>query len=1043
MGTEDLLVEQPILSKLQDWKYCYISREENESNRDGLNNVILKKVFIDSLIRINDITLDEARSIYIEVLSITDNDRWTHILRGNFSKTVSSSPTKKTIKFIDFKDTSNNIFTVTNQFSVKAEVTLRPDIVCFINGIPTVVIEAKSPVSFKDKTGEAFDQIKKYEKHIPRLFYTNMFNIITNGNSVLYGSTGSPSEYWGEWKDPYPKNSDAFNDELDKGLYSLLEPSRLLDFLAHFIIFEKRDNKIIKKMCRYQQFRAVNKIVDRYIENRKPRDRKGLIWHSTGSGKSLTMVFAALKLKTHLTINNSKLTSPNLLIVTDRVDLDDQIVGTFKACGLSNPVAVSSVKELRDCIHQDTNGLTLLATIFKFDGSRKQVKNSQNWIICVDESHRTQEKDLGAYLRKTFPEAYFFGFTGTPIKKADKNTYENFSPSNEMYLDKYSIEDAVADGATVPIYYTSRKTNWHLNNVKLDILFDQWFKDFDDKKKEAIKKKELTKATLLKHTRRVEMLAFDMWTHYKESAFKDGFKAQVVCIDREAIILYKTAFNNIIQKELMAEEGFSQDEALKIAETYTIPVYSENQTDSNESEDDYTQEIRDKLVQYKLSGNNRNNKDSISLDTEKKVKDAFGIKSQPPYMLIVCSKLLTGFDAPVESVMYLDNPLKDHNLLQAIARTNRVESEHKTNGLIVDYVGITENIHKALSSYRDEDIKNAMRNIDDLRSILKQAHHEVMTFLKKIKRKDRPDNDTLRSELIALLDQLSLLDNWLSFKRKAKAFIKAYESLSPDPYVLEFTRDLKWVSLIMPMGMAKFENIGDNDLGSYSGRIREMIAKELKVTGIQDIVKLRDIFDPHYWDDFDTEDKKTDDLKTSAVRKATELKKTISTLMLSNDIKYEPFSKRLKEILNSLEDNQVDFAQKLKDMEKLSKDLQAEKEIHKGSGLNENAHGVHTILKAFEPEKENTHNKKTKDKKELGDDYTKEKKLTKLQEIALHIDELYSSDDTAPRGWHLKEQLRKELRIQVRRMVCKLDLKDWKFIPQKIEEFAIKHYEKP
>ncbi len=193
------------------------------------------------------------------------------------------------------------------------------------------------------------------------------------------------------------------------------------------------------------------------------KHRQGLIWHTQGSGKSLTMVFTALKLKIHRTLSDPSLASPNILVVTDRIDLDDQIAKTFQACGLPNPRQMKSVRDLHSYVHSGTVGLTLLSTIFKFDGSRKSVENSSNWIVLVDECHRTQEKDLGAYLRATLPDAWFFGFTGTPVKKNDLNTYQNFGANGEGYLDKYSIDDAVADGATVPVRYTSRKTEWQVD----------------------------------------------------------------------------------------------------------------------------------------------------------------------------------------------------------------------------------------------------------------------------------------------------------------------------------------------------------------------------------------------------------------------------------------------------------------------------------------------------------------------------------------------------------------------------------------------------
>ncbi|OKH51892.1 hypothetical protein NIES2101_16515 [Calothrix sp. HK-06] len=426
------------------------------------------------------------------------------------------------------------------------------------------------------------------------MFYSNAFNIITDGANVLYGATGASSTYWGSWKNE-PEGI-SFNNELEKQLWCLLEPSRLLDILAHFIIFEKREQKVTKKICRYQQFRAVNKIVNRVLAPLQPNStgrkyRKGLIWHTQGSGKSLTMVFATLKLKTHRTINSPTLENPNILILTDRVDLDEQISKTFLACGLPNLTNINSGYALQEAIHSNPVGLTLLSTIFKFDGSATQAANSHNWIILVDECHRTQEKDLGAYLEKTLPNACFIGFTGTPIQTTDKDTYENFSLPNEGYLDRYSIDDAVTDGATVPIRYTSRKAEWQIDEKKLDILFDNWFAHEPEEVVNKIKARGVKVDHLVKHRERIELLAYDIWAHFSAHGLPQGFKAQIVAIDREAIILYKRELNKIITKSLQKQD-FDKETATAWADAMSIPVYSSNQEDDKPSEDIYIDKLR-------------------------------------------------------------------------------------------------------------------------------------------------------------------------------------------------------------------------------------------------------------------------------------------------------------------------------------------------------------------------------------------------------------------------------------------------------------------
>jgi type I restriction enzyme R subunit len=839
-GMEWHLAEQPTLECLRGMNYVFIPPTEHPSLRDGDNQVLFRPHLVEAIQRINDISEADARAAYADLAAISSNETWLSILRGNFSRIVQSDTTRRTIRVIDFRKPENNVFTVTHQFRVKAEKTRIADVVIHVNGIPLVVIECKSPINGKDKTGEAFEQIKQYEAEIPRLFFSNCFNIVTDGTNCLYGSTGSPSKFWAEWRDPWPRKEAEFPDALSKGLWSLLEPSRLLDLIAHFIVFEKTESGTVKKMCRFQQFRAVNKIVQRVVEN---QHRRGLIWHTQGSGKSLTMVFASLKLKTHLTVNSPELTNPNIMVLTDRVDLHGQISGTFQACGLPNPTAVESIADLRTLISKGTDGLTILSTIFKFQGSLEAIPNSSNWIVMVDECHRTQEKDLGAYLRKTMPDARFFGFTGTPIKKNDKDTYANFGVVGEGYLDRYGIDDAVADGATVPIYYTGRKTDWHIDEAKIDILFDQWFADLPDDKLEKVKKRGVTLSDLVKHPRRIDLIAYDIWTHFKEYARPDGFKAQIVAIDREAVILYKRALDTVIADDLMKND-VSAEEATAQAAAMSACVYSASQADAKPSEDVHIQAIRSDLqVHY------------LDQDAETTIKKAFGKKGQNPEFLIVCDKLLTGFDAPIESVMYLDKPLREHGLLQAIARTNRVANAQKKNGLIVDYIGVSSHLEEALSSYRADDVKNAMRDLDDLRSQLRTAHAAVLAMMKGLKRQSGPAKDGLKAEFDQFTNLLKSEDNWFGFRSKAREFIGLYEAVSPDPSVLEFTADLKWVAAFLQYGTQVFEKREAFDQQTYSRKIRDMLAEHLDATGLSVTVKLRHITDPDFWDDFEVEGK--------------------------------------------------------------------------------------------------------------------------------------------------------------------------------------------
>ena len=995
------LAEKPTLSFLEGAGYRMVPPSEHPVLRNGDNEVLFRPHLIEALQRINGISQADAEAAFSDLASVTDNEQWLAILRGNYSRAVHGEATHKTLRVIDFLTPENNAFSVTHQLRVKAERTRIADVVVYINGIPVVVIECKSPINAKDKSGEAFEQIKQYERDIPRLFLSNCFNIVTDGTNCLYGATGSPSKFYGSWGDPWPRKEADFPDALSKGLWSLLEPSRLLDLIAHFIVFEKTDSGSVKKLCRYHQFRAVNKLVERVTDG---EHRKGLIWHTQGSGKSLTMVFAALKLKTHLTVASPELANPNIMILTDRVDLHSQISGTFEACGLPNPIAVESIRDLRELISKGTDGLTVLSTIFKFHGSDTAIPNSGNWIVMVDECHRTQEKDLGAYLRATMPDARFFGFTGTPIKRDDKDTYANFGIEGEGYLDKYGIDDAVADGATVPIFYTGRRTDWHIDDAKIDILFDQWFAELDDDRLNEVKKRGVKITDLVKHPERIRLIAYDIWTHFKAYARPDGFKAQIVAIDREAVILYKRALDRVIAEDLM-KSGLSEEEARERAAAMSACVYSASQEDAKPSEDAHTRSIREDLEAHYLDR-----------DAETAVKKAFNSFGENPEFLIVCDKLLTGFDAPIESVMYLDKPLKEHALLQAIARTNRVSNERKRNGLIVDYIGVSSKLEEALASYRADDVKNAMRDLDDLRSQLRAAHAAVVKMMKGLKRTGgRSGRDGLTEEFRQLVSILGTEDRWFEFRGKAREFIGAYEAVSPDPSVLDYTADMKWIALFLLYGTQVFEKREAFDWQNYSRKIRDMLEEHLAATGLSVTVKLRNITDPDFWEDFDTSDKSEADLETAAIRKTTELRKVVNERIGDKPHQYAKFSDRLRELLERLGDAQLSWAEKLKMAEGLAKDIEAEDNAHVGSGLSPGAYGILQIINAFSSDAAN-------------------------EDLAGQIAGLYADEATAPSRWQEKDGLRKSLRQRVRGMAHGFGLSNLKELSEQVEEFAVKHF---
>jgi type I restriction enzyme R subunit len=1008
--SEYRLAEKPTVEALAAMGYTPLSPEAALAMRGEENRVILRPVTVAALQTLNGINAADAEAICNDLSILSDNEEWQRRLRGGYTRKLAGEAQGRSINLIDFLHPERNSFHVVRQFKVQSQRSRIADIVVFVNGIPLVVIEAKSPLKASNTAEEAFEQIKQYERDIPRLFEPNAFNIVTDGVETLYGATKAKAQFFAPWADAWPRQRDEFPDDLTKDLWCLLEPSRLLDLLAHFIVFEvDPDTKAkIKKVCRYQQFRAVNKAVQRVADGKL---KKGLIWHTQGSGKSLTMVFLALKLKTHLTLAAETLENPNILVLTDRIDLDTQISGTFVACGLPNPTQATSVAVLRDAVAKGGNGQILLSTIFKFAGSQTPIPHSDNWIVLVDECHRTQEKDLGAYLQATLPDARFFGFTGTPIKSTDKDTYARFSVEGEGYLDKYGIDDAVRDGATVPILYEGRKTDWSINEAELDILFDRWFVDLPDDKLQDLKSKGLTLATLAKHPERVRLIALDIWEHFKQVCQPDGFKAQIVVVDREAIVLMRSALSAVIAADL-TKQGVEDSQAQ--ADAMIACVFSKSQEDGKPSEDAHVAEVRENLEAYYVDDS-----------AEKAVKAAFKKVGQQPSFLIVCDKLLTGFDAPIEAVMYLDKPLKEHNLLQAIARTNRTCSIKspdggeitKPHGRIVDYMGVTNHLDEALKSYRAEDVANALNDISTLRNDLREAHARYM-------RQKRDMNLTGLDEKAAAYRVKDIIaegreDDWFELQRLTRGFIKVYGELSPDPAILEFTAEVKWAAGFLKVAAQVIDKDQSLDHRSYTGKIRDMLEEHVHATGLSTTIKLRSITDPDFAGDFQTEGKDEADLQEAFIRKSAELKRVTRELVDKNPAQYGRFSERVLEIIRRFEEGQIAAAEGLKEYEDLTGGINAEQGAHAELGMDERAFSILRIMEGI-----------------VGEEVDH----PTLQKAAIAAGDLYGAAQASQPAFFYMEQYRRELKQRVRRILSDLDIPQAKDIRDAIDEFAAHAY---
>jgi type I restriction enzyme R subunit len=517
----------------------------------------------------------------------------------------------------------------------------------------------------------------------------------------------------------------------------------VLDILQYFTLFATdKKHRRIKIICRYQQYETTNKIVARVV---KGYPKKGLIWHFQGSGKSLLMVFAAQKLRLHPQLRN-----PTVIIVVDRIDLDTQISATFNAADVPNMVGVTTRKELQELLGQDVRKV-LITTIHKFGEAGGRLNERSNIIVMVDEAHRTQEGDLGRKMREALPNAFLFGLTGTPINRADRNTFWAFGADEDDrgYLSRYSFQDSIRDKATLPLHFETPEVRLKIDRTAIDEALSQVTGNLSEQDRDDLAKRAAKMAVLVKNPERIRAVVQHMVTHYQTRVEPNGFKAQVVVFDRECCVLYKQVMDELIGPEASA------------------------------------------IVMHTSSGDPQEWKQyALDKDAEEKLLDRFRDPADPLKFVIVTSKLLTGFDAPILQVMYLDKPMKDHNLLQAICRTNRTCGQEKTHGLIVDYIGIFDDVGQALD-FDEKAVQQVVSNIDELRQALPLQVQKCLAFFAGVDR-------TVGGYEGLSAAQQCLPNNEVRDKFAAEYCVLGtiWEALSPDSCLISYQTDYKWLTQV-------------------------------------------------------------------------------------------------------------------------------------------------------------------------------------------------------------------------------------------------------
>ncbi len=747
-------VEDMVIHAVESNGWDYVRAEDLPRSE---SDVLVEKHLREALIRLNpciaenpanaDTVIYKLRALISTVRPhdlVTQNECFKKLIFEENSFPFDKDGRAISIKFFDYDNPENNTFVVTNQWVYPQKVGgKRLDVVLLINGFPVAIGEMKSPVrpaiSWMDGAGDILD----YEKSIPEMFVTNILNFATEGKCFRYGAINAPVTLWGPWYSNIP-HEEGDLVKVQRAVASITRKDVILDLFRYFTLFSTdKHNRKIKIVCRYQQYEGANLIVDR-VKAGYPK--KGLIWHFQGSGKSLLMVFAAQKLRMVKELN-----APTVIIVNDRIDLSGQIFGTFSMADVPNLVPADTNAELIRLLKADSRKV-IITKIFEFAQITEAINYRDNIILMVDEAHRTQEGDLGAKMRMALPNAFFFGLTGTPINKLDRNTFATFGATEDRsgYMSRYSFADSVSDKATLPLHFEPVPVKLHVDQTAIDEAFKALADEAGLTEEERSKVAQRVRmSAIMKDPERIKAVCAHIADHFMKKVNPNGFKAQVVCYDRECCVLYKKELDKLLGEA-----------------TSTIVMDTNN----------------DKADEYKKWRRSR--------EEEAKVLDDFRDPNNPLQIVIVTSKLLTGFDAPILQVMYLDKPMKDHTLLQAICRTNRVYGQDKTYGLIVDYIGIFDDVAKALSFDADA-VEKIITNIESVKDKVPELVAKCVGFFPGV---DRTRDDW--EGLVAAQDCLPNDEIKDKFGAQYRVLNRVWNALSPDNCLNPYKEDYKWLSKV-------------------------------------------------------------------------------------------------------------------------------------------------------------------------------------------------------------------------------------------------------
>ncbi len=937
---EKYLSQIPALQLLINLGFEYLPPAQALKARGGrLGNLLLEEILRQQLKAINRIqykgreylfseeniqsAIQKLKGVKYDGLQKTNEAIYDLLTLGTaLEQSVEGDTRSFNLNYIDWRNWRNNRFHVTAEFSVernRSTETVRPDIVLFVNGIPFSVIECKAP---KVEVEQAISQCLRNqgEDYVPRLFTTVQQVLAVNKNAACYGTVGTPARFWGVWRELADREevvaeavnrplSEEVKDRLfsgdfapargwfdtleaegprlvteqDRTLYSLCRPERLLELAYRFTLFEGG----LKKIARYQQYFVIQSTLERVKQrDASGKRRGGIIWHTQGSGKSLTMVMLARNLALDADIPN-----PRIVLVTDREDLDRQLGNTFAACGL-DPNRATSGRHLLELVSEHKAGI-ITTLVHKFDKAlkaRKFREASPDIFMLVDESHRTHFGSLAARMRQMFPNACYLGFTGTPLMKKEKNNFEKFGGLIEPY---YSIKQAVEDHAVVPLLYEGRHVEMEQNRAAIDLWFERHTKGLSREQQADLKKKYARAEMLNKADQVIYMRAFDISEHYRANWQGTGFKAQLVAPSKAAALKYKACLDEIgeVSSEIIisppdSREGFEEVEGQPADE---VVAFWRKMMQRYGSEEEYAKQI---VNQFK--------------------------HGEEPEILIVVDKLLTGFDAPRNTVLYLCRTLREHTLLQAIARVNRL-FEGKDFGYIVDHASVLGELDKALTMYSalegfdEQDLEGSLTPIQEEVSKLPQRYSDLWDLFKAVKNQHDEEayevllaDDALREEFYQRLADYA---RTLGIALSSEQFIMS----TPEATQQRYKDDLKrFQNLKAAVKLRYAESI---DYRDYEPKIKKLLDTHIQANEVIQLNEPVNIFDEQTFNEV-KEDRgvyaaRTTAAKADAIAHAT--KKAITEKMDEDPAFYEKFSRLIQQAIDDFR------ARRLSDLEYLNK----------------------------------------------------------------------------------------------------------------------------